>query len=52
MCGDEKGSDVQGGWSRGKGSRDRDRFRGIGKSIGQLKKDGCSVDGKSFVSML
>jgi len=48
MCGEEEGSNVQGGWS-GR-SRDQDRFRGISKRIGQFKKDGSSVDGKSFVS--
>jgi len=44
MCGEEKGSDVQGGLSGGKESRDRDRFQGIGKRASQLKEDGSSVD--------
>ena len=49
VCSKEKGSDVEGGWSGSKGSRYRDRLRGIGKRTGQLKTDGSSVDGKSFV---
>jgi len=49
MCGKKDGSDVQGGWSRGKGSRNQGRFREIGKRLGQPKQDGALVDRKSFV---
>jgi len=49
MCGKEKGSEVQGGWSKGKRRRAQDRFRGIRKRPSQLKEDGSSVDTKSCV---
>jgi len=49
MCSEEEGSDVQDRWRRSKGSRNQDRFRGIGKRLGQPKQDGTSVDRKSFV---
>jgi len=48
MCGEKEGLDVQGGWSRSKGSRNQGRFQGIGKRLGQPKQDGALVDGKSF----
>jgi len=49
MCSEENGSDVQGGCRSGKGSRDWDRLRGIGKRASQLKEDGSSVDNTCFV---
>jgi hypothetical protein len=49
MCGEKKGSDVQGGWSRDSRSRNKGRFRGSRKRLGQATQDGALVDKKSFV---
>ena len=49
MRGNKEGSDIQGGWRRGLGTRNPARFRGIGKRLGQCKQDGALVDGNRFV---
>jgi len=49
MCVEEVGSEIQGGWRRGKGSWNQGMFRGIGKRSGSAKENGALVDEKSFV---
>jgi len=48
MPGKGKGSDIQGGWSRGERSRNQGRFRRIRTKLGQVEKDGSSIVGKSL----
>jgi len=49
LCSEEKGSDIEGGWNKSTGSRNRDRLRRIGKRLCHSKNDGSLIDAESYL---